>query len=214
MKFVLLSVALILCGVNASPTPQFFGSYPWTPLGNWLQQFQNTFPRFPSIPNFQGGIWNQMRPEAPIQITPPPVPQQVPVQVQTVPQIVPPQPQQHQNIGLNGQQAPNGWYWSNWIQLPVIPQYSQYAQEPPTIVIISHKKPTAETPNNNAVTVESNSNSSATVPSSSPSTNETSANNPTTEASNSNETSTLQATTQMPSTTAAQTSGEQQIIFN
>lgn len=217
MKFVLLSVALILCGVNAvsaNPTPQFFGGYPWAPLGNWIQQFQNSFTRFPSFPNFQGGSWNQNRPIAPAPFapnTPQPLPIQPP-QMQSIQQIAPLQPNVPTLENPDYSVANNGWYWQNWLPVPIIPQYSQ---DQPTIVIISRpvKKPAQE---NTINTVSSESGASANSSSVQmtnisvmvPSSNESLANK-LSDGLNSNETTTTQNVQTTPLTSSAQTSGRQ-----
>lgn len=36
MKLVIVSIALVLCSVNANPTPQFFGYQPVTGVGQWV----------------------------------------------------------------------------------------------------------------------------------------------------------------------------------
>lgn len=125
MKFEICFVALALCCVSSSPAPQLFGNYqPFTPIGTWFQNFQNAI-RAPLFPN---GFLNQYRPG---QIAP-----TQPVPIQSIPnqQVIPSQPQiidvPNPQVDINS----NGWFWQNWIPLPIIPQYGQ---DGPTIVIVS-----------------------------------------------------------------------------
>lgn len=146
MKLVLISVAVLLCGLNASPTPQFFGGNPWSPLGNFIQQFQNSLPQLPIFPNFPAGNWNQIRPGAPVQIAPvaPNIAQSVPVQ--PVQQLVPVQANVDGIRAPDNQVANNGWYLSNWLPVSMVPQ--NYAQGQPTIIIIA--RPSKEQSQENA----------------------------------------------------------------
>lgn len=151
MQFVFLSVALILSSASASPTPQIFGGNPpWNWIQTSFQQFQNAIPR---PPFFQSGIWNQNRPGAQVQIPP------NPAQTVAVQPVAPPQSnaQWTQTNEIPNRQV-NGWFWQNWIPLPIITQYSP---DQPTIVIISRpsKSPSEETTDSpTAISSESESN--------------------------------------------------------
>lgn len=163
---ICLLVTLALCSVNATPTPQLFGNgQPWPQLfgnGQPWPQFGNLLQNFPRPPFFQNGFLNPFRPPAsqvqvaaspqpiePIQVQPPPVQHMTPFQSNA-------QWQQTAEIP-DRQVSNNGWFWPNWIPVPIIPQYTQDA---PTIVIISRpsKKPTSHNSNsnnNNTVSSES-----------------------------------------------------------
>lgn len=188
MKLLLGLAALSVCSVSATPTPQLVG--PLSSVGNF---FQNTFQGFPRPPFFQNGFaFAPFRPQTQQVLIPP-------QQVAPTPQIIPAQENaQGFNVPIR-QISNNGWYWQNWIPLPVIPQYP--ADQSPTIIIISHpaKPQTAANPTATANSVQST-NNSAVVPNTNESTNNTTLPTPVpAPASNSSESS-------LP--TVAQSSGE------
>ncbi|XP_055294897.1 uncharacterized protein LOC129564781 [Sitodiplosis mosellana] len=174
MKLLIGLVAISVCSVSATPTPQIFGGFQppiLGPFGNWLQ---NSIQNIPRPPFFQNGIsWNPFRPQTqPVQVAP--APQQViPAQAHAQwPQAVEVPIRQINN---------NGWYWQNWIPLPIIPQYGP--DQSPTIIIISRpaKPEVAETSNANATatataTANSSSNQSTNISLVLPNSNESSTN--------------------------------------
>lgn len=143
MKLIICLVALGVCSVKATPAPQIF--QPLTPFGTWLQNSFQTFPR-PTI--FQNGPLNPFRPQTQVQVAPS---QQV---VPTTQQVTPTQAngQWPQSIQFPDRQSSNnGWYWQNWIPLPIIPQYGQ--DQAPTIIIISRPaKQPAQNASSNTIT--------------------------------------------------------------
>lgn len=193
MKLLIGLVALSVYSVSTTPTPQLFG--PLSSVGNF---FQNTIQGFPRPPFFQNGFaFGPFRPQTQQVLNPP---QQMAAQ-----QIIPAQENaQSFNVPIR-QISNNGWYWQNWIPMPVIPQYP--ADQSPTIIIISHpsKPQTAENPNPNPTDTASSiqsTNNSAVVPTTNESTNSTTLSTPT-PVSNSSESSTT-----APLPAVAQSSGE------